>query len=130
MQLLYIVHSDTEYEGLWTAALLIGGSNCLAKMRYYDSEGESNNMLCQSVRSALLTTQSQFADEFFQCTQVDNFVAVGFGGNKKNRQRSSRVAAAVCFELQAKKRVNEFIWHQGFQKLVRQVRSCFNFGAR
>ena len=60
------------------------------------------------------------------CSEVGDFVAVGIGSNTKKRTRSSRVAAAVCFELQAKSAVAEFHYYAGFRSLIKQVRSCFN----
>ena len=128
MQLLYIAHSDTECQELWSCANDIGKSDSIANLEYLDGEGDS--ALCESVCSALSTTGGEFAEQFFICTRVGDFVAVGFGGNKKKRTRSSRVAAAVCFELQAKSPVQEFLCYPALQSLIKQVRSCSNFDVR
>ena len=123
-QLLYIAYTDTVSDQLWSHALNIGKSDCIVNLVYVDCEVDS--VLCQRVRSALSTTGSAFAGGLFMCTEVGDFVAVGIGSNTRKRTRSSRVAAAVCFELQAKSRVDEFHYYAGFRSLIKQVRSCFN----
>ena len=128
MQVLYIAHSDTDCNGLWSNALDIGSSYCLSGVEYFDSQDGS--AICESVRSALFSTGTVFASRFFCCAQVGDFVAVGFGGNKKKRKRSSRVAAAVCFELQAESPVAEFLPYRELQNLIRQVRFFCNFEVR
>ena len=124
-QLLCIAYSDTGPKELWGDALNIGQSTCISKLVYFDCEEDS--VLCHRVRSALSTSGSAFGGHHFMCSEVGDFVAVGIGSNKIKRTRSSRVAAAVCFELQAKSRVEEFLYYPGFQSLIKQVRSCFNF---
>ena len=129
MQLFYIAHSDTDPEGLWSSALNIGNSNAIVNMEYFDSQ-DGDGALCGNVCSALSITKSVFAEHFLMCTKVGDFIAVGLGGNKKSRKRSSRVAAAVCFELQAASPVEEFRCYPGPQSLIKQVRSCCNFDVR
>ena len=128
MQGLYIAHSDTDCQDLWTSALDIGHSKPLHNLVYFDSEKEKENVLCASVRSALSTTGNQFARHYFMCTKVGDVVAVGFGWNQKKRTRATRIAAAVCVELQAKTPVQEFIWYSELQRLIKQVRSCLSCG--
>ena len=124
MQGLYIAHSDTDCQDLWTSALDIGHSKPLHNLVYFDSEKEKENALCASVRSALSTTGNQFARHYFMCTKVGDVVAVGFGWNQKKRTRATRIAAAVCVELQAKTPVQEFLRYAELQSLIKQVRSC------
>ena len=100
MQLLYIALSETDPQGLWSNAGSIGNSNCIRNLEYFDTGSalsEGGSALCESVRSALATTGSQFAGEFFMCTQVGGFVAVGIGSNIKRRTRSSKIAVRKCF---------------------------------
>ncbi len=123
-QLLCIAYSDTGPEELWVNALNIGQSTCISKLVYFDCEEDS--VLCDRVRSALSTSGSAFGGHHFMCSEVGDFVAVGIGSNKMKRTRSSRVAAAVCFELQAKSAVTELHYYAAFRSLITQVRSCFN----
>ncbi len=108
----HIAHSDTDPEGLWSSALNIGNSNAIVNMEYFDSQ-DGDGALCGNV-----------------CTRVGDFIAVGLGGNKKSRKMSSRVAAAVCFEVQAASPVEEFRCYPGPQSLIKQVISCCNFDVR
>ena len=128
MQVLYIVHSDKLPQELWRCALDIGSSESMPKLEYFDSEGAS--ALCECIWSAVCTPGSAFAGRLFMCTKVGALVAVGFGGNIKERKRSSRVAAAVCFELQAESPVGDFLRYPDLQSLIKQVRSCCNFDVR
>ena len=123
-QLLCIAHSDTDLEELWVNAVNIGRITCISTVTYFDCEEDS--ILCDRVRSALSTSGSAFGGHHFMCSQVGDFVAVGIGSNKMKRTRSSRVAAAVCFELQAKSAVTELHYYAAFRSLITQVRSCFN----
>ena len=123
-QLLCIAYSDTAAEVLWAYALNIGHSPCISDLVYFDCEDES--ALCYRVRSALPTLGAAFEGHHFMYSEVGDFVAVGIGSNMRNRKRSSRVAAAVCFELQAKSAVEEFQHYAGFRSLMKQVTSCIN----
>ena len=125
MQILYVAHSETEWQDLWTCASLIGMCTPIANLEYLEGEGDSD--LCQTVGAAFSQMGREFAAQHFMCTRVGMFVAVGFGGNTKKRQRTSKVAAAVCYELQAKTPVQEFRRYPLLQLFIEQVRSSCNF---
>ena len=124
-QLLYIAYPDFDREGPWSHGLNIGRSSCIFKLTYVDSYDGS--VLCDRVSDALSASRSAFAGHHFMCAEVGDFVAVGIGSNKMKRNRSSRLAAAVCFELQANEEVYDFHYYPGFGSLINQVRSCFSF---
>ena len=128
MQVLYIAHCDPDSQQLWASAMTLGHSKSIANIDYLDFEGDS--ALCKSVRSGLRTTGGTFAMDCFMCARVGGIVAVGIGNNTKNRKRSSRIAAAVCYDLQEKTRVAEFLHYPGLQSLIKQVRSCYEFEVR
>ena len=125
-QVLYIAYNGKDSQGLWSTAVNIGNSKCMGSPVYYDSE-EDGGVFCESVRSAM---GSEFAGQFFKCARVGNFTAVGFGGNMQNRIRASRIAAAVCFQLQEATPVQEFLFYPELQRLIKQVKSLFNFDVR
>ena len=125
MQIFYVAHSEPEWEELWTSAKLIGKCTPIANLEYLDGADDSD--LCQTVGDALSQMGREFAAQHFMCTKVGMFVAVGFGGTTKKRQRTSRVAAAVCCELQAKTPVQEFDRYPLLQRFIEQVRSSCNF---
>ena len=112
IQAIYIRHSDRISQELWQNAKSIGANN-LPQLDYFDSEVDSP--LCDSVRPS-------FAEDFFICSNVGDLVAVGIGENKVKRTRASRIAAAVCFQLQATSPVREFPCYSELQSLIKQVR--------
>ena len=129
MSVLYIAHSDTiPAQGLWPNAMVIGQSESIKNMVYFDCK--DGGELCDRVCTANLERISSCANDFFMCTEVAHFLAVGLGGNSRKRQRASRIAAAVAFELQAGTPVEEFRSYPELQSLIRQVRSRFNFDVR
>ena len=88
-------------------------------------EGEDDSDLCKTVTAAFNRMGGEFAAQHFMCTKVGMFVAVGIGGATKKRQRTSKVAAAVCCELQAETPVEEFRRYPHFQLFIKQVQSSF-----
>ena len=123
LQGLYIVHSDTDGQELWANAREIGKQ--LGQLVYIDHDVTSD--LRDSVHVAL--SGNQFANYHFMCTKVGDFVAVGIGGKKRCRERSSRIAAAVCHELQANSSTLSD-YYPALGSLIEQVRSCCNFDVR
>jgi hypothetical protein len=123
MQILYVAHSETECQELWTCATVIGMCDSIANLEYLEGEGDSD--LCETVGSALSAMGGEFAAQHFMCTKVGMFVAVGIGGQKKKRQRTSKVAAAVCCELQAETPAEEFRRYPLLQLFIKQVQSSF-----
>ena len=123
MQIFYVAHSEPEWEELWTSAKLIGKCTPIANLEYLDEADDSD--LCQTVGYALSQMGREFAAQHFMCTKVGMFVAVGFGGTTKKRQRTSRVAAAVCCELQAETPAEEFRRYELLQLFIEQVQSSF-----
>ena len=112
IQAIYIRHSDRISQELWQNAKSIGANN-LPQLDYFDSQVDSP--LGDSVRPS-------FAEDFFICSNVGDLVAVGIGENKVKRTRASRIAAAVCFQLQATSPVREFPCYSELQSLIKQVR--------
>ena len=114
IQAIYIRHSDRISQELWQKAKSIGANN-LPQLDYFDSEVDSP--LCDSVRPS-------FAEDFFICSNVGDLVAVGIGENKIKRTRASRIAAAVCFQLQETSLVREFLDYPELESLIELVCSC------
>ena len=122
MQLLYVAHSD-DWQNLWSCASLIGQCTPIANLEYL--EGQDDSDLCKTVTAAFNQMGGEFAAQHFMCTKVGMFVAVGIGGTTKKRQRTSKVAAAVCCELQAETPAEEFQRYPLLQLFIKQVQSSF-----
>merc|ERR1712113_968978 len=89
-----IAHSSSCCNDLWSCAMNIGNSVPLAKLTYY--EGSDASDVCHEVSESLPQAGDMFSGQYFMCTIVGDLVAVGAAGNKKNRTRTVRLAAAVC----------------------------------
>ena len=121
MKSIYIAHSGKSNQDLWSNAVIIGKSTCIATQVYFDHD--ESNALCERIRSALSETRGRYKEAFFQCTQVGNVVAVGLGGNKNYRLRASRISAAVCYQLQAATQDQDLLGYPALQSLIKQVGS-------
>ena len=131
VQVLYIAHSDDKDAAeLWTRALEMVNNSRMPDLKYFDSFDDKGQVMCKSVCAALSTTRGQFADSFFQCAEVGDLIAVGFGSNNKKRKRSGRIAAAVCFQLQTIAPVVDFSRYPDLERLITQVRSDYPFLVR
>ena len=128
MRGLYIVHCKTNSE-LFSNAKNIVNSGPLKNLKYFD-HGEKSS-ICDSVESALATEKNLSEGRCFMYATVINVVAIGIGGNIKDRGRAARIAAAVCSQLQAKKPNQELLkYYPELFKLMKQVRCRCNFEVR
>jgi len=63
------------------------------------TDGQEPDSLNEQLQALLRSEGGDFADQYFVQCQVGSHIAVGLAGQKKKRERTVRVAAAVCRAL-------------------------------